>query len=93
MVTMTPAYVILFFVYLFYFCVAYSDCSAKCFVRAPPTNVVGAMNIDFACLYFCPFVSGHSNSVIFNWISSKIHIWIVSMSLSFRFEYRFFLIR
>ena len=32
---------------------------------------------------------GHSNLVIFNQISSKFHIWIASIKLSFKFEYRF----
>ena len=31
----------------------------------------------------------HSNSVIFNGISSKFHIWIASINLSFKFEYGF----
>ena len=34
-------------------------------------------------------VCGYSNLVIFNQISSKFHIWIASINLSFRFEYRF----
>ena len=34
-------------------------------------------------------VRGHSNSVIFNLISSKFHTWIASTSLSFKFENRF----
>ena len=37
----------------------------------------------------CPSVSGHSNSVIFNRISSKLHICISSTNLSFKFEYGF----
>ena len=36
-----------------------------------------------------PSVRGHSNSVIFNQISSKFHISIASSNLSFKFEYRF----
>ena len=32
---------------------------------------------------------GHSNSVIFNQISSKFHLMIASINLSFKFEYRF----
>ena len=36
--------------------------------------------------YHC---SGHSNSVIFNRISSKFHIWIASINLLFKCEYRF----
>ena len=32
---------------------------------------------------------GHSNSVIFNLISSKFRIWIASINLSFKFEYGF----
>ena len=31
----------------------------------------------------------HSNSAIFNRISSKFHIWIASLNLLFKFEYRF----
>ena len=34
-------------------------------------------------------VQGHSNSVIFNRISSKFHILIASINLLFKFEYRF----
>ena len=34
-------------------------------------------------------VRGHSYSVIFNRISSKFHIWIASINLSFKFEYGF----
>ena len=41
------------------------------------------------CLSVCPSVRGHSNSVIFYWISSKFHIWIASINLSFKFEYGF----
>ena len=37
----------------------------------------------------CPSVRGHSNSLIFNWISSKFHIWIASINLWFKFEYGF----
>ena len=37
----------------------------------------------------CPSVRGHSNSVIFNPISSKFHIWIAFINFSFKFEYRF----
>ena len=40
-------------------------------------------------LSVCPSVRGHSNSVIFNGISSKFHIWIASTNLSFEFEYEF----
>ena len=32
---------------------------------------------------------GHSSSVIFNQISSKLHIWIASINLSFNIEYGF----
>ena len=35
----------------------------------------------------CPSVCGHSNSLIFNRISSKFHIWIASINLSVKFEY------
>ena len=38
-----------------------------------------------------PSVRGHSNSFIFNRISSKFHIWIDSINLSFKFEYWFYL--
>ena len=34
-------------------------------------------------------VRGHSNSVIFNKIFSKFHIWIASINISFKFKYRF----
>ena len=34
-------------------------------------------------------VRGHSKSVILNPISSKFHIWIASIKLSFKFEYWF----
>ena len=34
-------------------------------------------------------VRGHSNSVIFNLISFKFHIWIASTNLSIKFEYAF----
>ena len=34
-------------------------------------------------------VRGHSNSVIFNPISSKYHIWIAFINLSLKFEYGF----
>ena len=32
---------------------------------------------------------GHSNLVIFYWITSKFHIWIDSIKLLFKFEYKF----
>ena len=32
---------------------------------------------------------GHSNLVFFNLISSRFHIWIASIQLSFKFEYGF----
>ena len=41
------------------------------------------------CLSVCPSVRGHSNSVIFNRISSKFHIRIAFIHLSFKFEYGF----
>ena len=60
--------------------------------RAPPTNVGRAL-LFLACPSVCPSVrpsvSGHSNSVIFNRISSKFHIWIAFTNLWFKFEYRF----
>ena len=34
-----------------------------------------------------PSVCGHSNLVIFHWISSKFHIWIAFIKLSPKFEY------
>ena len=40
-------------------------------------------------LSICLSVRGHSNSVIFNRISSKFHIWIASTNLSLKLEYRF----
>ena len=40
-----------------------------------------------ACTSVCPSVCDHSNSVIFNQISSKFHIWIASINLSFKLEY------
>ena len=52
------------------------------------TNVGGAL-LFLACPSVCPSVRGHSNSVIFNMISSKFHIWIASINLSFKFEYGF----
>ena len=36
-----------------------------------------------------PSVRGHSNSVIFDQISSKFHIWIAFINFSFKFEYGF----
>ena len=57
-------------------------------IRAPPTNVDGALLFS-ACPCVCPSVRGHSNSVIFNRISSKFHIWIASTNLLFKFEYGF----
>ena len=56
--------------------------------RAPPMNVGGALLFS-ACLSICPSVRGHSNSVIFNRISSKFHLWIASINLSFKIEYGF----
>ena len=41
------------------------------------------------CLSVHPSVWGHSNSLIFNQIYSKLHIWIASINLSFNFEYGF----
>ena len=67
------------------------DTRAKCFfnpliqiqiIRALPTNVGGALLIRLS-------VRGHSNSVIFNRISSKFHIYIASINLSFKFKYGF----
>ena len=62
-------------------------------IRAPPTNVGGALLFS-ACLSICLSVSmsvrlsvryrGYSNLVIFNRISSKFHIWIPSIKLSFK---------
>ena len=42
-----------------------------------------------ACPSMCLSVRGHSNSVIFNRISSKFHIWIASINFSFKFKYVF----
>ena len=36
-----------------------------------------------------PSVRGHSNSVIFNRISFKFHIWIAFINFSFKFDYGF----
>ena len=66
-------------------------------VRAPPTfrqRMLAELYCFWlvrlsVCLSVCPSVRGHSNSVIFNWISSKFHIWIASINLSFKFEYGF----
>ena len=60
--------------------------------RSSITNVGGALLFSACpsvCLSVRPFVRGHSNSVIFNRIPSKIRIWIASINLSFKFEYRF----
>ena len=63
-----------------------------CSLGAPPTNVGGAL-LFLACPSVClsvrPSVRCHSNSVTFNRISSKFHIWIASINLSFKFEYGF----
>ena len=40
-------------------------------------------------LYCFRLVHGHSNSVIFNRISIKFHIWIAFINLKFKFEYGF----
>ena len=55
-------------------------------------------NITLSLLFWaCPSVClsarcrGHSNVVIFSQISSKFHIWIASIELSFKFEYNLFL--
>ena len=57
--------------------------------RAPPTNVGEALLFS-ACLSVCLSVCGHSNSVVFNRISSKFHIWIASINRLFNFEYGFY---
>ena len=41
------------------------------------------------CLSVRPSVRGHSNSVIFNQISSKFHRWVAFINLSYKFEYGF----
>ena len=51
-------------------------------------NQDGWQNACCCCVYCC----GHSNSVIFNQISSKFHIWVPSIKLSFKFKYGFCLI-
>ena len=59
-------------------------------VRAPPTNLLAELycfRLDRPSV--CLSVLGHSKSVIFNRISSKFHIWIASINLSFKFEYGF----
>ena len=53
-----------------------------------PTNVGWAL-LFLACPSVCPSVRCHSNSVIFNQISSKFHIWIASINFLFKFEYGF----
>ena len=73
-------------------------CGSRFLVRAPLTNMGGALSF-LACLSvrLCvrPSVSlsvrcrGYSNVVIFYPISSKFHIWIASIKLSFKFEYGF----
>ena len=69
--------------------------SSKIF-RAPPTNIGGTLLFSASPsvrlsvrLSIRPSVRGHSNSVIFNLISSKFHIWIASINLSFKIEYGF----
>ena len=54
--------------------------------RPPPTNVDGALLFSA-----CPSVYPLSCSilVIFNGISTKFHIWMASIKLSFKFEYGF----
>ena len=48
------------------------------------------MNVGGALLFpACPSVRGHSNSLIFNQIYSKFHVWIASINFSFKFEYGF----
>ena len=41
----------------------------------------------WACLSVCPSVRGRCNLAIFNRISTKLHIWIAFIKLSFTFEY------
>ena len=53
-------------------------------VRAP-TTFIGALLFS-ACPSVCPW---SINSVIFNQIFSKFHIWIAFINLLFKFEYRF----
>ena len=53
-----------------------------------PTNECWRCSIVFS-LPVCRSVRGHSNSVIFNRIFSKFHIWIASINLLFKFEYGF----
>ena len=54
------------------------------FVRHPITKMADKMAaaINIRC-------RGHSNLVIFYWISFKFHIWIAFIKLSFKFEYEF----
>ena len=57
----------------------------------PLNCVLKYPNFFITALLFsaCPSVRCHSNSVNFNQISSKFHIWIASINLSFKFEYGF----
>ena len=58
--------------------------------RAPPTFPRQQMLAELYCFRLVhPSVRGHSNSVIFNRISSKFHIWIASINLSVKFEHGF----
>ena len=58
-------------------CMALYQKSRLYLIRAPPTFVGGALLFSD-----CPSVHGHSNSVIFNRISSKFHIWIASINFN-----------
>ena len=55
------------------------------FVQHPITKMADNM----ATIYQYPLCRGHSNSVIFNQISSKFHLWIASIILSIKLEYVF----
>ena len=50
-------------------------------------NVGGAQLFTVCLSILC---GGHSNLVIFNWISSKFHIWIASIKHSLKLELRYY---
>ena len=56
-------------------------------IMARPMNVGRAELYCFRLVRLS--VRGCSNSLIFNLIYSKFHIWIASINLSFKFEYGF----
>ena len=69
---------------------AMNDCNSKChFALLGPRQRMLAELFCFRLVCLSVHRSGHSNLVIFNQISSKFHIWIASIKLSFKFEYGF----